>query len=856
MSVRIPVSADASGAVQAIQVLQRALERAGQAGRSFAELDLSHPELKQHAKDIETIRDNLDHLINAASGRTAAIARQVLGASFGQMFGSNGFFDSQRWHRLNPDDGARLYGNATRHILRGTRWDAPHPAQHPSGPAAPQGGAGGGGGGGGGGDTIAAFGQFGLRAAGALGAAISVHTLISAARDAERSAREEAVDNSDLMRTLRDIPDDFRRLRDSVRDASKGIDITYAEAQRFSHAWVRASSEADGAITARNMRFAVGAGRSLGLDSSTTVGGMGRAAFMGEDPRRFAVLLAETMRDAGLTGQGEAVMGQLLRWTEGITRNNADPAGLTRAAEMWAALSSSGTPGLRGEFGANIIDRINASLTQGGAAGDPGRHLLHRAFARRGITDPYAIQHTLEGGMFERVGSGDNAPTVFEAAMDQLRREYAGQPDLVRWHAGGRLLGINSRQFQAMEAARGRGGNIGRLGQILSQLGIAPGSMNPMALQEAAEIAGARTEHLGEWRTRVQGNINIPEADWRRLGTMEGDDLRREMIRLLAQHGRARNEGDEVRRTLVDQANAYNAVGDKFLEAGNTLRDASTGFMRGVETLGDTFRAYILGDQEAAQRLELQRQAVRSVFATGGAGASGGGGAPTTDDFMRNLEAAEGGAEGDAAANPRSTARGAHQFTEGTFLSVARRFGGDRIRGMTDAQILALRHDREFSRAMARAHIDNDIVPSMTRAGVQDSALSRYAGWHFGAAGGAAVMRADGGAMMGAVLDHSAIAANPYLAGMTVQQWRERFSRRFSPNPMPREQYGPPAPTVPAETPGSGAIPGPRGEERQQHSFRMDPVRVIHETATGEVLREEMAPVTYSGGNARPWGLA
>ena len=207
----------------------------------------------------------------------------------------------------------------------------------------------------------------------------------------------------------------------------------------------------------------------------------------------------------------------------------------------------------------------------------------------------------------------------------------------------------------------------------------------------------------------------------------------------------------------------------------------------------------------------------------------------TPDSFMAALEAAEGGAAGDAAANPLSSARGAHQFTDGTFLNVARRFGGARIRGLSDQQILALRGDREFSRAMARAHIENDIVPAMTRANLADTGLSRYAGWHFGTAGGAAVMNADPGRAMSEILTPGAIAANPYLARMTAGQWRERFARRFSPIPFGSA----PAPAAPAAV---GRTMTPAEAAAAAQGVRIGPDPGLIPGAGGAALRDNVRP--------------
>jgi hypothetical protein len=147
--------------------------------------------------------------------------------------------------------------------------------------------------------------------------------------------------------------------------------------------------------------------------------------------------------------------------------------------------------------------------------------------------------------------------------------------------------------------------------------------------------------------------------------------------------------------------------------------------------------------------------------------------------FIDQMTRAESGGNPNAR-NPLSSATGAHQFTAATWLSVAKRFGGSRIAGLSNEQILALRTDPLFSRQMAEAHAQFDLAPALQRAGVSPSNLALYAGWHFGASGGAAVMQAPGNMPMSQLLGADAIAANPYLQNLTAGQWRDRFSGQFT----------------------------------------------------------------------------
>ena len=149
-----------------------------------------------------------------------------------------------------------------------------------------------------------------------------------------------------------------------------------------------------------------------------------------------------------------------------------------------------------------------------------------------------------------------------------------------------------------------------------------------------------------------------------------------------------------------------------------------------------------------------------------------------SSSFLDRLSSAE--SRGNAnARNPLSSATGEFQFTRDTWLSVARRYGGSRVAGLSDDALLALRSHPTFAREMAEAHARFDIAPGLAARGAPTSDLGLYAGWHFGAEGGASVMNAPGSMPMNQILSQRAIAANPYLRSLTAGQWRERFSGSF-----------------------------------------------------------------------------
>lgn len=131
----------------------------------------------------------------------------------------------------------------------------------------------------------------------------------------------------------------------------------------------------------------------------------------------------------------------------------------------------------------------------------------------------------------------------------------------------------------------------------------------------------------------------------------------------------------------------------------------------------------------------------------------------------------------DTAKNPRSTATGAGQFLDSTWLDVVRRHRPDLAKGKSDAQILGLRTDGALSREMVTAFRE-DNARALGARGVAPTAINLYAAHHFGAQGAVRFATLGNEAPMTAVLSRREIEANPYLKGKTVGDVKANWTKR------------------------------------------------------------------------------
>lgn len=129
------------------------------------------------------------------------------------------------------------------------------------------------------------------------------------------------------------------------------------------------------------------------------------------------------------------------------------------------------------------------------------------------------------------------------------------------------------------------------------------------------------------------------------------------------------------------------------------------------------------------------------------------------------------------ARNPRSSATGAGQFIESTWLDMIGRHRPD-LAGMPRADVLALRNDPSLSRQMTQAYADENAA-GLRAAGLPVNDGSQYLA-HFAGLGGAkAVMQADPAAPLANVLPAKSIEANPFLRDWNAGQLVDWSARKM-----------------------------------------------------------------------------
>lgn len=619
MTVSIPVSADAAAVVAAFRQIEEAIKRVQGSAKSLKDVDLSHPELKALAGDLQKVEQQLRDVERLGRGTTATTMRQINrtlynGASSSPS-GVLGLLDYvQATERAFPDPQGRARHLSTigRHILQGTQFAPPAPpvppvstapppppsAPTPMGMTSSQPSGGGGAGimGGVAGFTKMAL-PWVLAGAGVKGVTDTIMTALS-------QAQQESGQNDTLYRTVRDTSASFDELRASVRQFGTGLQLTYDQAQRLSLTWEKLTN-ADAAGALNGMRLSAAVARGYGVDPGAMTQTLGQADYLRQDPRRFAMLIGDAVRDGQMHGQVEQVMQALLSWTERATRlaPGTGANDVAKFADLFAAMNASNVPGLKGQAGTALIGQVDSAIRSGGGAGDASLAFMYRAFGRSGITDPYQVRMLMQSGMFASPHSalgqkGDQ--TVYEMLRGELDREYGDKYSLRKADAFSNLTGLSMPQASGLMQMRL--GQLHSTQDYLDRNNINLGTVNPTALPEIAQVIGPNAD-LDGWRRRLLGTTGADALSGNERDILQGahgdDALRLALVKVMASHGMQTTEGSRMAQSQSDLSNALTAAGTGLIPVVTDLKTAAADLARVVaeftQKLGQGYDSVVHG---------------------------------------------------------------------------------------------------------------------------------------------------------------------------------------------------------------------------------------------------------------------
>ncbi len=184
------------------------------------------------------------------------------------------------------------------------------------------------------------------------------------------------------------------------------------------------------------------------------------------------------------------------------------------------------------------------------------------------------------------------------------------------------------------------------------------------------------------------------------------------------------------------------------------------------------------------------------------------------------------------ARNPRSSAGGAGQFINSTWLSTVKKYRPDIAEGKSDAQLLQLKFDPALSREMAAAY-DQENAQYLASRGIEPTSAARSLAYFAGPQGAVSVISNPSGSATD-TLGARAAAANPHIRGMSnadLLQWADKRvgGAQASPAQMQAQvlasRYGGSQDSATGAVPMDQAMSGGDGEDALQGGSGLDQLK-------------------------------
>ncbi len=578
MSVRVPISADASSAVNAVDRLSQALRKAGMDAKQLSKIDLGNMGQKKLSQQIGIIDQNFSDIKQHARGETGSALRKG---------GYSSFWDWDKNHTRqypNPREAAAHYRIVSRAAMRGTAFEAPLNES-------------GGGGGGGevgagahirrGGASLLSAGSGFLKKALGLAGLGGVAVL---ATKSIRMAQTEAETLDPLQRALGTTTDSFLRFRANLEHATRGLAVNSIEMVKFTSSYARLSAAQSQSAAISGARTAIGFGRSFGLAPEESGSLFGRARFMagphGPDARRLALIFAETISSSHMFSQSSQVMSSMLGYIQSSERTNPDFPNIVGFGKLFSAMNRSDHPGLRGEMGAALIGRMNQSVIQGGGAGPAGQNFLYQALNQHGRTlGPFQTRMLEEGGLFATrkqifgmTGPGSKE-TNFENIKHFFKRMFPGAPSAQEYDAVGRLFGISA--LSAKDLLGLKSTHFSALGDMLKKYKINLKNVNPTGIEELSKIATDSPKQLEAMKSKYLKAGDLSSTDRNSLKhALTPDNMRKALAGVASHSGRTNTVGYQTLQSIANLDTTLTKVGHQLVKPMNKIRDSAAGILK------------------------------------------------------------------------------------------------------------------------------------------------------------------------------------------------------------------------------------------------------------------------------------
>lgn len=444
--------------------------------------------------------------------------------------------------------------------------------------------------------------------------ALGVGKIVGAATEKMGEAEDNAVAYDRLKRAIGDVNVSFEGLKTAITTTADANNLTYKEAAKLSTEFARLGNLSGEQYKAMGGEVGMGIGlaRGFGLDPFEGVGVLGRMRGIGvtrneQDTKRFALLIGETIGKAGAFAKADEVMAAIGDYATMQTRNTLGGVNVGGFAGMFAGLIGSGIPGLDPAGAGGLLNRVNTSLTAGGAKGEASQYFTAMVGKKLGL-NPIQTQMLREGGAFSTNNKTFGSGSIWARFMGETGPEgdtthLSGQLETLRGAYGydkGQLaqatanhLGVSLAQAMALHLVKpGEMGEMAKYADLSGLSGDGISNMSKALFGSASERAG-----LADSLYRRTGDDALTPEQLAKLekafpsdGSGNAETQKAVLAELIASRDKETTQGKDIHDSKVALDNLKTNMADKLIPLTQDIRQgilhmAGGGKMSGEDVL-------------------------------------------------------------------------------------------------------------------------------------------------------------------------------------------------------------------------------------------------------------------------------
>jgi len=407
--------------------------------------------------------------------------------------------------------------------------------------------------------------------------------------------RQEAIQYSELRRSIGSTTNDFASLRDSVRSVIDGLGVTDNEAANLAKQFAKTASLSDDSVKdiARGVGTSAGFAHGYGISPEQATSFFATMRLTGnsnndKDSRRLALMIGESVQKGGTSARMDEVLGAISSFATKSAQQTLTAPNVGEFSSYMASLTGSKYAGLKGDpnSAASLLNRADDAVRSGGTMGEASQ--FHWLQARQsafkgmsaldngvmqgaGLTGDLAAQFAPGSAVYDAASPADRAKmdrtrksiqasgmgTNFKVGMAHIKAISHGDSYLENANFRG-MFGGNNQQAAALMMQMQQDGGVGGFEKQLGQYGVNLDNVNVSQIAAYSSLIGGGDQAQAKQYEKLLGSgklsaSELDAADKVMATDGYGENFKKMLFKLTEKYDV--DDGQKSQATQIDIAN-------------------------------------------------------------------------------------------------------------------------------------------------------------------------------------------------------------------------------------------------------------------------------------------------------------